>query len=744
MPSPDHELPATEPGLPVTNGEADAPTEVFAPTENLANRLLPPAEELATTEVMPCIAPEASVEDALQPQPSSSETWIPALGAGLSTPIGDRPPTPLPNLPGFEILSVLGQGGMGSVFKARQISLDRIVAVKTISTWAVFRPDARRRFDTEAHAIAQIRHPNVVQIYDVGWHGEQPYLVLEYLAGGSMDRLLAGRPQPARPAAEALLAIARGIEAAHDRGIIHRDLKPGNILIDRDPGGSAGLAQIAQNQLKITDFGLAKELDSGNGPTLDHEALGTPDYMAPEQAEARQDRIGPQTDIYALGVILYQMLTGRVPFRGAGAMETLAQVVKAEPVPPRRLVPQIPLDLETICLKCLRKESSQRYASASDLAADLEAFLQGRPIQARPMGLSERVWNWCRRHPAAASLGSALVLVLATGCVVSTTLYLRAERHLRDAQQKFLLAQAAVNFVQGTVGDKLNDSADIPTVREEVLRGVLDFHRQFLSERSDDPVLRHQAGTAWLRVGDIEVLLGDLNDAKIAFDQGLKMLEELVATHPDEHQFRFDLANGWKRYGILFAHLQRYGEAEHAYRRGRDLCLKLYDRKPDDRPTWRLLGDCWNNLGNRLAARQAYTEAEEAFQQAVRLRERLVAAEPGNVEYKLLLASVQHNLASLELRSGRFAQAQERLQRHIDEHERFLPERSAAPAFRRQLAGAYRELGYARLFQKQHRAALDAWRRGRELREKLAADFPTVPGYQREHVVAVLELADLL
>lgn len=707
-----------------------------------------PAELPSTEPSLPPGGTEPGVptEDALRPPTTaSSATWVPGLGKELAEPAGASPEPPLPALPGFEMLGLLGQGGMGAVFKARQISLDRLVAIKTISTWAAFRPDARRRFETEAHAVAQIQHPDVVQIYDVGWHEGKPFLVLEYVHGGTLDRQLARRPQPPRAAASAVLRLARAIQAAHERGIIHRDLKPGNILVEQSSWSAAGVAfDLSEARLKITDFGLAKELSGDSGPTLDNETVGTPDYMAPEQALAEHQRIGTRTDVYSLGVILYQMLTGRVPFQGAGALDTLKLVIHEEPVAPRHLVPQIPRDLETICLKCLRKEPNLRYASAAALATDLEAFLNDRPIQARPLAWHERAWRWCRRHPAAAILSLSLVTALATGFTISTVLYLRAERHLEDAHHKFMLAQEAVNLVQSAVGDQLTDSADIPVVRERVLRGLLGFHREFLRERSDDPILRRRAGDAWLRVGDIETWLGNFSNASEAFETGLKLLEELHAAHPKDRLCTFDLATGWKRRGILYSQQGRYGEAEAAYRRARDLCQALLPLDPSHEPTIKLLGDCSNNLGNRLAARGAWAEAEEAFLQAIRLREALVAADPHNQDYRLLSASVQHNLAGLEVRCGRWARAQERLQHNIQQQEHFMAGDAAAPSYRRQLAEAHRELGFVLLYQNQPEPALAALRKSRDLRERLARDFPAIPSYQREWAMANLDLGDVL
>jgi serine/threonine-protein kinase len=291
-------------------------------------------------------------------------------------------PPPLPSLPciqGFEILEVIGRGGMGVVYKARQVKLNRLVAIKMIWAGADGTDWAQGRFGVEAEAVARLQHPNIVQIHEVGEEGGRPYLVLEYVGGGTLAQTLHGTPLAPQRAAELALTLARAVQHAHGHGIVHRDLKPANVLLT--PEGTP----------RITDFGLAKRLDADLGQTQTGTVLGSPSYMAPEQAEGRTREVGPATDVYALGAILYELLTGRPPFRAATLMDTLEQVRTHEPVPPRSLQPKVPRDLETICLKCLEKLPAQRYASAGALAEDLQRFLDGEPIRARSLTVIDRV-----------------------------------------------------------------------------------------------------------------------------------------------------------------------------------------------------------------------------------------------------------------------------------------------------------------------------------------------------------------
>jgi WD40 repeat protein len=304
----------------------------------------------------------------------------------------------VPEPPGYEILGELGRGGMGVVYKARQKGLGRLVALKMVLVGGHAGPEELARFRTEAEAIARLQHPNIVQIYEVGEHDGLPFFSLEFCPGGSLDRELDGTPLRPREAAALAERLARAVDAAHAKGVVHRDLKPANVLL-------------AENGIpKVTDFGLAKRLDTA-GQTASGAILGTPSYMAPEQAEGKR-LVGPAADIYALGALLYEFLTGRPPFRAETPLDTVRQVISDEPVPPSRLRPTLPRDLETICLKCLQKDPGKRYASARALGNDLSRFLHGEPIKARPIGPVARLWRWCKRRPLVAGLAAAIASLL--------------------------------------------------------------------------------------------------------------------------------------------------------------------------------------------------------------------------------------------------------------------------------------------------------------------------------------------
>jgi serine/threonine protein kinase len=310
-------------------------------------------------------------------------------------------PDDLPAILCYTVFGELGRGGMAVIYKAHQVSLDRPVALKVLRRDAG--PEVRERFKAEAAAAARLRHPHVAAVYDAGTHDGRPYFAMEYLDGGTLAQKIAGRPQPPAEAAAVVEALARAMQHAHGAGVVHRDLKPANVLLAAD------------GTPKVADFGLARQ-EGGQG-TRTGDLIGTPSYMAPEQAAGRAHHSGPATDVYALGAILYECLTGRPPFRGATLVETLEQV-QAQPVtPPRQIVPTVPADLEAVCLKCLSKTPADRYPTAGELADDLRRFLDGRPLVGRRVG---RVRQWCRRNPAAAWVIGMLAVyaVAVTGLVV--------------------------------------------------------------------------------------------------------------------------------------------------------------------------------------------------------------------------------------------------------------------------------------------------------------------------------------
>jgi eukaryotic-like serine/threonine-protein kinase len=387
----------------------------------------------------------------------------PTIGGGRTVLDTQASGRELPVVPGYKIIEEIGRGGMGVVYQALQLSLNRTVALKMILTGFQSGQKELSRFRLEAAVLARLQHPNIVQIYEVGEAGGRPYFALEFVGGGSLAQQLRGTPQPVRPAAQLVETLAQAVHAAHAHGVIHRDLKPANILLRDECDGAcdkfAGLSPLAFRLPslvpKITDFGLAKcDGESGESPelrgcTVTGDLLGTPNYMAPEQALVPRQPVGPAADVYALGAILYELLTGRPPFTGETPLTTILQVLHSDPVSVTSLQPNVPRDLETICLKCLRKDPRQRYSSAVELAEDIQRFLRDEPIRARPIRAVEKLRRWVRRHPASALL---LTTGLLAPVVALITLSFLSARLVRSnalesaAQQAELLEEATKEY----------------------------------------------------------------------------------------------------------------------------------------------------------------------------------------------------------------------------------------------------------------------------------------------------------
>jgi formylglycine-generating enzyme required for sulfatase activity len=395
-----------------------------------------------------------------------------------------------PEIPGYEILGICGHGGMGVVYRARQLGAHRLVALKMIRAVEHASPTERLRFQIETEAVARLQHPHIVQLYEVGEVRGQPYFSLEFCDGGTLGEQLKKKPTTPREAAELMETLARAMHYAHLRGVVHRDLKPGNVLL-------AGAERVP----KITDFGLAKRIDAeAREVSQSGSIMGTAAYMAPEQAAGKVRDTGPAADLYALGALLYECLAGRPPFVGPQQV-VLVSVLNDEPVPPSRLASKAPADLETICLKCLRKEPARRYASAEELADDLRRYQAGEPIRARPVGAVERTWKWARRRPTLAALLGVVLLALVSLAVLSGNLV--AARHDADEKRKaaeqeadkarkardFLVSIFRIKDIQAgntaTARQIVNQAeqripiefADQPELRDELLAAIEDANR---------------------------------------------------------------------------------------------------------------------------------------------------------------------------------------------------------------------------------------------------------------------------
>jgi serine/threonine protein kinase/tetratricopeptide (TPR) repeat protein len=652
----------------------------------------------------------------------------------LAPPPKPREPKPggPPPVEGYEILGTLGRGGMGVVYKARQIKLNRVVALKMILAGGHAGAYERQRFVTEMHAVAALTHPNIVQIYETGERDGLPFFSLEYCDGGSLQQRLRGQPLAPKAAADIVEQLAHAMQYAHERGIVHRDLKPANILFTggedqpaskdrptpskdsrptaKDSKGSAeSLKTMTQSKTgqsktysssattrtstsspslrssrampKVTDFGLAKRLEEDSGLTGSGTILGTPSYMAPEQAAGRTKAVGPPADIHALGAILYEMLTGRPPFLGESAVETMNQVRTLDPVPPSRIQPKTPRDLETICLKCLQKEMHKRYATAGDMADDLHRFLDGHPIAARPAPFWEKGWKWAKRRPAQA----ALIAVCVTGLIgaavggmmfgrfkaeqaeVQKELTEKAFAAFRQSEANFKSAREAVDSLLVRVGtSKLEKFPKAERLRRDLLEQSLEFYNRFLHLHGDDPAVRREAGWAYQRVGRIRNDLGDRKAAISAYQKSAELFDGL-AREPSDQQTgdKFDLAQTQRQLAIVLEADGRQRDADAAYDSARASLRELADSN-SDRPAYRAqLANLLLNRGLLYYHRRRLAEAEDLLRQSLAEYEQL-CRDASSSANRYGRAKAEANLGAVALAADRIETAMKELNTAVE------------------------------------------------------------------------------
>jgi serine/threonine protein kinase len=751
----------------------------------------------------------------------------PELLASLRPLLDDLPPlTPAmmrqqlgpPQVAGYEILGELGRGGMGVVFRARHMRLNRIVALKMILGGSLAGPEELIRFRTEAEAVARLQHPNIVQIHEIGEHQGQPYFSLEFCAAGSLATHIRGIVLPPLEAARLVETLARAMQVAHQHDIVHRDLKPANVLLVYRPGAlgqrPGSNTEVPTERLKpesrgsnpdnqwpaavkISDFGLAKRLDNDASQTQTGAVLGTPSYMAPEQARGALKEVGPHTDIYALGALLYELLTTRPPFLAAAVVDTLNLVEHQDPVPPSQLQPKIPRDLETICLKCLQKEPARRYANAEALAEDLRRFQAGEPIVARPVGRLERAWKWTKRRPAVTALSAALLLAVVIGFALVTWKWQEetAARHLAESREReadkareneklartdaekqrkeadrqkqqalekseitlryFGRAQDAVKkLMTEASNDTLKNEPRFEQVRKALLEKALAYYQEFLHEQSDDPTLRLTTAAAFRDVGDIHQQLGSKQKAKDAYLTSVKMLQALKHEFPKVPEYRQDLAMSCNNLGVLLRATGQAADAEKLHREAYDLRKQLVKDFPTVAAYRADLARSCNNLGVLLWDRQEIQEAEKLYREARDHYQALAAADllhtlvtgfPGVEAYRQDLAMSCNNLAVLLEKTNHFGAAEELHRQAYQLRRRLVDGSPTMAAYRQDLATTCNNLG--NLLLRSGAEPLEAeklYREASELYQQLVKDFPSVAAYREDLAMSCSNLAMLL
>jgi tetratricopeptide (TPR) repeat protein len=634
----------------------------------------------------------------------------------------------LPAMGDFQPLDRLGSGGMGVVYRARQLSLQRFVALKIIREDIACEADVRARFLREARIVARLEHPHIVRIHEAGEYEGRLFLALEYVGGGTLRTFLQGKPLPPRDAAQLVETLARSMHFAHQRDVIHRDLKPANILLHitkedcrlQNEGQTLITFDTRHSALgipKITDFGLAVHLSGQGQLTSLGRVVGTPCYMAPEQAAGREGWITPLVDVYALGVILYETLVGRPPFMSDSDLETLRLVTQEDAVPPSRLQPKLPRDLEIICMKCLEKEPQKRYLSAEELADDLQRFLRQEPIHARPARWWESVGRWMRRHPARTALVLVCVLALTLlGVVVGIYTHwlenalAESDRQRQLAQDHAAKAKAAAKaegkrrhqarqaldaMTSQVVEDWLLTRPALEPAQREFLEQALQQYEAFAEETGADEEGRSGVAGAYLRVANINLLLGRPDRAELAVNRAIDLLAGLRRDFPDREQ-----------------HRRLHAVALHRRAVSREA------------------------LG-------AWTGSDQDFQAAAREWQALVDDFPQNRSFQVHLATVYTNHSVLLQRQGRWDEGLQSSQKSLALWDRYLKPSPRNVAGLRGRGQALCLLGSAQRRLK-HAGAVDTYRQAFALTEQVSGHDPASCEFRSEHASCHLELALVL
>jgi tetratricopeptide (TPR) repeat protein len=619
----------------------------------------------------------------------------------------------------YEIARRLGSGGMGAVFLARRVDDYRLeVAVKFVRADLVSE-ELLERFRRERQVLAGLQHPNIARLLDGGTADDgRPYFVMEYIAGEPITRYCESNQLGHRARARLFHAVCLAVHHVHSQGILHRDLKPSNILVTAD------------GTPHLTDFGLAKVDGEDAGQTQTGLLVGTPCYMAPEQAAGGSCRPGPRADLFTLGVVLYELLTGRLPFQGTNVRDTLDQIATREPVAPSRLAPAVPRDLETICLRCLQKSPSRRYGSASELADDLRRFLGHEPIRARPVSTAERLGRWCRRNPKVAGLAAALLAAVVGGFATVAVLWRLADARGKAAESRERLARRVLEEIYVQVAEKkLAQEPGMQKVQRDVLRQALAFYRELLAQNPTDRELRYKTSQAHFFLGRVEGNMGHRDEACAAYRAQMSLLEGLLAEDPHNRDYRFDL---------FFAATALTGQGDNAERErlwGKGLaCLESLCQDFPDEPNYRdALANHGLNFGEFLQSTGRVREAEQLLRASLASARQLCEDFPDRKGPPHFAHNVVQGwlfLAGNLYRQGRLGEAEEACCRGCEAARRLVDAHPGERAFREELSRIHFLLGDLHWRLRRTREAEAQFQQALALCERLAEQYPHGGNYR--------------
>jgi serine/threonine-protein kinase len=593
--------------------------------------------------------------------------------------------------------------------------------------------EALRRFRAEAEAAAQLQHPNIVAIHEVGEHAGQRFFSMELVRGGTLaDRLRPG-PIAARETATLLKIVARAVHYAHEQGILHRDIKPANILLDS--GG----------QPHVTDFGLAKRMDSEATLTFTGQVLGSPNYMAPEQASGARGNVGPRSDLYALGAVLYHTLTGRPPFQAESMEVLLEQLFNQEPVAPRLLNPNIPPDLETVCLKCLEKDPARRYASAAELADDIGRWLEGEPVKARPVTRLQRVAKWARRRPAVAALSACLavvLLIIAIGSPIAAVQF-RKQRDL--ASMNFLAARQAVETYLSRVTENPKlATADFQSLRRGLLETAVPFLEDLARRRPQDPRLREETLWALDKLAELRFRMGDVTNAIVLQRQLIQATVPDLSASSDRVRDLIKVSGYQVRLGRSLTAEGQFEEAQRALEEAIGLAEQAHQEAPARLDILPALADAQLGLGFARFGAKDLAGAERAMREGLKWLQAWAAQTPRNGEAARKLAEAYDSLGLALKENGKYADAVAAYREGVGVLEKLIAEGATGADQRKGLSVLLMNLGVGLNRLGNFAEAEAAQRQALRLNETLAAEFPSTPAYQMDAAKSLANLATVL
>ncbi len=649
-------------------------------------------------------------------------------------PGGRATPSPTRTFGDYELIEMIAKGGMGVVYKARQRKLNRLVAVKMILAGQFADETDVERFYAEAEAAANLRHPNIVAIHEVGEFEGQHFFSMDFIEGQTLGDLVRENPLSARRAAQYVKTVAETMHFAHEQGFLHRDLKPSNVMLDRN------------GEPLIMDFGLAKKATGETSQlTISGAIVGTPSYMPPEQAAGRNDDVTARSDVYSIGAILYELVTGRPPFRATNPYETIKQVLETEPASPCVLNAGIPRDLETICMKCLQKEPTRRYDSAQDLADELDRFLEGMPIRARPISLPERAWRWCRRNPLLASAMAIAATGILVALIAVTGAYIRTKAALAESDESFRQALDAVNELFTEVSeDTLLQQPGMQPLRKSLLSLALAYYERFRLQRGDDPKVQDELALATFRVGKIKEAIESPEAALAEYERARDMQQRLLAGSPHDTDRLQNLSNTWTAMGPPYFALQQPDKSLQAFREAVGLREQLAAEHPKDSEIQRLLANSYMNVGliekilgdsayaegDDQAAQQHYQASLNQFHTGQYTRDRALRAAPQEFKLRRDRGKGAYNLANLAKNMGDLEQGEQHIDAAIAEFTSLREQGDKDLDTQANLAICIKRKGDFAFERGDYEAALAQYNAGLPVMVALARENPLVIKYQ--------------